>query len=45
MTAVLNIFLQDQLIGYLTHLGGEQTVFSFSEEYLSAKSPQILGQS
>ncbi len=44
-TSVLNVKLYDKLIGTLTNLGGDRTIFAFTEEYIADKDRPTLGLS
>ncbi len=43
--SVLNVKLYDKLIGTLTNLGGDRTIFAFTEEYIADKDRPTLGLS
>lgn len=45
MSIVLDVFLQDKLVGTLTSLPGEQNLFSFAQEYLNDEHRHTLSQS
>lgn len=41
--SVLNVRLHDQEIGTITHVGGERTLFTFSEDYIGNAARATLG--
>ena len=43
--SILNVLLHGRKIGTLTYLGGERTVFAFTEDYISDPNRQTLGLS
>lgn len=43
--SILNVLLQDRKIGTLTYLGGEKTVFAFTEDYIADPQRQTLSLS
>ena len=43
--SILNVLLHGRKIGTLTHLGGEKTVFAFTEDYINNPNRQTLSLS
>ena len=43
--SVLNVKLYDETVGTLTHVQGDRTLFSFTEEYISNENRPTLGLS
>ena len=43
--SILNVLLHGRKIGTLTYLGGEKTVFAFTEDYINDPNRQTLSLS